>query len=269
MMPQPVCLHLGPLSIHWYGVMMALAFLAGLINWTILGRRTGRDLNYCSDLLFWIMISGIVGARAAYVVSAFKQFSAAPLSMLRVDQGGLIYYGGFMGAAVALIIFARRRKEPLWALTDFAVTALPLAHAIGRIGCLLNGCCYGRLSSGLLAVRYPPDSGPWWDQVRAGLISSMAPATLSVCPVQLYETAWNLAVYAAVLTAFRRRHAAGFVTAIYLMLYPVGRFLLEPLRGDARMQWHGLSVAQWISVAAFAAGALLLARARRREAAGA
>jgi phosphatidylglycerol:prolipoprotein diacylglycerol transferase len=262
MLPEPVCFHIGRLPIHWYGVTMAMAFMAGLVNWIMLGRREQRDTNYCSDLLFWIMVSGIIGARAAYVAADLRHFVTAPWTALRVDQGGLIYYGGFAGAAVAVILFARLRRERLWPLADFVVTSLPLAHAIGRIGCLLNGCCYGRVSQGPLAVRYPPDSAPWWEQVETGLISRFSPSSLPVLPVQLYEAAWNLLLYSVLLCVFRRRQADGVVTGIYLLGYAAGRFLLEPLRGDARMRWLGLSVAQLVSLALLAGGGLLLAWSR-------
>ena len=91
---MPDLFSIGPLTVHWYGVMMALGFLAGLLNWTLLGKPIGRDLKFCSDLLFWIMIAGIVGARTAYVLSDISYFLANPDRILRIDEGGLIYSAG-------------------------------------------------------------------------------------------------------------------------------------------------------------------------------
>jgi len=171
MYPHALSLHVGGLAIHLYGVMMALAFLAGLANWSFLGRREHRDFAFCSDLLFWIMVAGVVGARAAYVIADFAAFRDRPLSMLYVWQGGLIYYGGFLGAGLAILVFARLRRTGVAALFDFVITAVPLAHAFGRIGCFINGCCYGSPTTCALGV------------YTAGAVRH---------PTQLYESALNV-----------------------------------------------------------------------------
>jgi phosphatidylglycerol---prolipoprotein diacylglyceryl transferase len=224
--------------------MMALAFMAGIVHWTALGRREQRPAAQAADLAFWIMISGIVGARVAYVLSDLDYFRAAPWLVFRVDQGGLIYYGGFIGAVLTLAFFAQSHHERLAAFGDFVITALPLGHALGRIGCFLNGCCYGR----------PAPAG--WRLWTGGL---------DRVPVQLYEAVFNLAVY-ALLTWFyvrRRRGRQGMVLALYLLTYPVGRFLLEFLRGDDRLRWGAFTAAQAISLSLFAIGFAVLFAARR------
>lgn len=232
---DPVCFHIGSRPVYWYGIMMALAFLAGIAHWQILGRRTGRrDVSFATDLAFWLMVGGIVGARAAYVVANIEDFGARPLDIIRVDQGGLIFYGGFIGASVAFLAFARLRRESVLGLADFAITAVPLGHALGRVGCFINGCCQGRLCA----------EAPW---LAAGLPRY---------PVQLYEAAFNLLVYAFLFRLYLRRHATrrGDILAAYLMVYPVGRFMLEFLRGDPRLRWGTWSVAQLLSLALMAAG---------------
>ncbi len=232
---NPICFHVGSRPVYWYGVMMALAFLAGIGHWQVLGRRTGRrDAAFSSDLAFWLMVGGIVGARCAYVLANFSYFSAAPMEIIRVDQGGLIFYGGFIGAVLAFILFARSRRERILQLADFAITALPLGHALGRVGCFLNGCCQGRV------VEVP----------------SLLSAHLHRYPVQLYEAAFNLVVYAVLTTVYlhRRGQHHGQVLATYLMLYPAGRFMLEFLRGDERLRWGLFSAAQYLSLALMALG---------------
>jgi phosphatidylglycerol:prolipoprotein diacylglycerol transferase len=233
---EKIAFHIGSRPIYWYGVMVALAFLAGVVHWTALGRRERRPPGFGSDLGFWIMLSGILGARLAYVAANWADFAAAPLEIVRIDQGGLIYYGGFLGACACLAIFARRHREPLWSLADFAVTALPLAHALGRIGCFLNGCCYGSITTVAWCV---PVEG--------------------ACrhPVQLYEAGLNLALYFALLWYYPRRRKDGAVFALYLLTYPPIRFLLEFFRGDARQRWLLFDAAQDISLVLFAIGVLL------------
>lgn len=260
---HPLFVKIGGFPIHWFGVMMALAFFAGLANWTWLGRKEGRDFNYCSDLVFWIMVSGVIGARLAYVVSDFKMFAAAPVRILYLQEGGLIYYGGFVGALIALGVFARVHKEKGLALLDFAVTSLPLGHALGRIGCFLNGCCHGREYEGLFSVTYPWHSLPWYAQYEANRLAADAGRTNPVHPVQLYEAAFNLVLYVLLVMAFRRRKTDGGVTVLYLLLYPAGRFLFEFLRGDERMQWFHLNVAQALSAVFFTVGIVLWLVLRR------
>jgi phosphatidylglycerol:prolipoprotein diacylglycerol transferase len=261
---MPDLFSIGPLTVHWYGVMMALGFLGGLLNWTLLGRPIGRDFKFCSDLLFWIMIAGIVGARIAYVLSDLPYFLANPDRIVRIDEGGLIYFGGFLGAWLALYLFARSNRAPFFELADLVVTSLPLAHAFGRVGCFINGCCHGTITQSPLGVAYPARAQAWRHHLAAGLISPEAVESLPILPVQLFESAFNLALFGLLLWVWHRRRRPGMVGVAYLLMYPVGRFLIEFMRGDDRMRWLGFSVAQWVSVVFFAAGWALWGWGRRR-----
>jgi phosphatidylglycerol:prolipoprotein diacylglycerol transferase len=257
---NPVFFEIGQLTIHWYGVFMALGFLAGLVNWILLSKRKGCDFAYSSDLLFWIMVSGVLGARIAYVISDFRNFAAEPVTILFIHRGGLIYYGGFVAAIVAIIFFSRLRGEPVWSVLDFAATSLPLAHAFGRVGCFLNGCCYGSEYNGPFAVTYPTHGPIWWQQVNAGRIMKYtADRSLPLHPVQLYEATMNLLLYVVLLYVYRRRKRDGTVAAVYLLTYSVIRFCMEFFRGDPRMIWQGLTYAQLVSIGLFATGLALLA----------
>jgi phosphatidylglycerol:prolipoprotein diacylglycerol transferase len=235
---HPIFINLFGRPIYWYGVMTALGFLAAVFHWSWLARKTGRPAGVGSELGIWVMICGIVGARVAYVLANFEYYAAVPLEIVRIDRGGQIYYGGFIGATLGVIVLARLRKESLWAFGDFVVTGLPLGHAIGRFGCFLNGCCYGT-----------PSDVPWRIFMR----------DVYRHPTQIYESLFNLALYALLVAFFLRRKRPGTVFALYLVAYSVGRFTLEFLRGDDRAQWLGLSVAQVISVALFILGCALFA----------
>jgi phosphatidylglycerol:prolipoprotein diacylglycerol transferase len=243
---------IGALQIRWYGVMMALGFLAGLINWTILGKKEGKDLNFCSDMLFWIMISGIIGGRLAFVIADIiggdSIYISNPLEIFFIWRGGLIYYGGFIVASIALIVFARVRREKFLALCDLAISSVPLAHVFGRIGCFLNGCCYGKLYNGFTSVAYPRGSAPFADHVNTGLVHHLDRHSKNVYPVQLYEAGFNLILFLILLWMFKHKKKNGHVTVLYFLIYPAGRFCLEFLRGDARVPFMGLSVAQVISI---------------------
>jgi phosphatidylglycerol:prolipoprotein diacylglycerol transferase len=259
----PKCFELFGLQVHWYGVLMAMGFAAGLLNWVCLGRREGRDLNFCSDLLFWVMVSGILGARIAYVLHELPAYVENPISVLFIHKGGLIYYGGFLLGGVAICAFARKHRIRVLDLLDFVITSVPLAHAFGRVGCFLNGCCYGRVTDVPWGIRYPAESSVWWGQVMQDSLLRFKPASLPVHPVQLYEVAFNLLVYAALWVHYRRRSRSGSTTALYLFLYPVGRFILESLRGDKRAVWFGVSISQWVSIFLIVLGLALWQQSRR------
>lgn len=244
---DPVCFYIGSRAVYWYGIMVAIGFLACVAHLTILGIREGRSPTFGSDLAFWIMLAGVIGARLAYVGANINYYLQNPWDIIRVDQGGLIYYGGFVGAFITGIVFARIKQLNILALADFVITALPLGHAFGRIGCLLNGCCYGTVASGL------------WSVSQQGANRH---------PVQLYEAFLNLAIYVLLIPAYRRRKQNGEILAIYCIIYPLGRFLLEFLRGDERLGWHGFSYAQIISLGFVAIGltmGIMLSRSRKKE----
>ena len=266
-MMDPVCFTILGRPVYWYGVFLALGFGAGLLHLARLDRREGRPPGFASDLAFWIIIGGIVGARAAYVLGNWSEFAANPGLIVRVDKGGLVFYGGFFGAWLAAWIFAVLKHMPVLKLFDYTVSALPLGHAFGRIGCFLNGCCQGSPHAGWLSFTYPAKSAVWWAQLEDKLIAPSATAALPVWPVQLFEAAANLVIYALLFAAYRRRHADGSIVVLYFLLYPAVRFTLEFLRGDlsGRVVVHGLTSAQWVSLVLFAV-ALVFAHILRQRA---
>ena len=250
-----VAFSLGGFAFYWYGVLLASAFIVGLLNATWVGRRTGRTFPLFSDLLFWVVVGGIVGARLAYVGANWGEFSHNMLKILNLRGGGLVFYGGFAGAFLAFLLFIRQYRENFWSLSDIAITSLPLGHAIGRVGCFMQGCCYGTPTTSAFGVLYPSGSPVWHSQVQAGLLPDTATACLPVHPVQLYESAANLLIWVALIFFYRRPHRDGRVLALYMMLYALTRFSLEFLRGDERLRsMANISLAQMTSVVLFAAG---------------
>lgn len=153
-------------------------------------------------------------------------------------------------ASLALVAFARRRRIPLWKMADYAIPGLAAGHALGRVGCFLNGCCYGRAATAHPAwgVVYPACSEP--GQAFAGV---------PLYPVQLLEAAGLLAIWSVLLWAYPRRKREGEVFALYLLLYPPLRFALEYLRGDPRQGAWNVDAAQWISIGLWAFGWALIA----------
>jgi phosphatidylglycerol:prolipoprotein diacylglycerol transferase len=244
---HPILLELGPLTLRSYGLMMALGFAFGAFLASRLYAREGGRPERVYDLSVWIMFGAILGARALYVAVLPEQFAQAPWwEVFAVQKGGLVYYGGLIGGGLAAYFWMRRQKLAVWRLADCLAPGLALGQAFGRVGCFLNGCCYGRVDAEHGVVFPGLDEQPR-------------------LPVQLYESAFALGL-AALLAWFKPRRAyPGQAFALYLLLYGLGRFGLESLRGDAErgtLISASLSPGQWLSLGciAFAAAFHLLHR---------
>ena len=230
--------------VRGYGAMLLLAATAGTWLSIVRGRRHGFDADTILGLGMEVFLWGIVGARLFYVIEYHGQFFAPGRSwldsiaaVLNVAAGGLVVFGALPTAAVAAWRFAHRRGLPLLQLADCIAPGLLVGLAIGRLGCFLNGCCYGGPSGLPWAVRFPPESPPWLDQAAHGLLPAAGtdgrlPWSLPVHPAQLYAAvdAAVLAALAVCVTPWARRD--GVVFALVLTLHPISRMLLESIRVD-------------------------------------
>ncbi len=222
---DPVAFHLGPLSIRWYGIFFALGFLAGyqMLQWRAKKGRIGGE--EAANLTFVGIVAGVIGARLLYVITNWTAplnaqggtFRDNWLEIIRIDHGGLVFYGGFILASLAVVGWCRWKKLPLGEAADLFAPALPLAHAFGRIGCLFNGCCYGRVTDGCIGWHYPHGT---------------IPGDAGVIPTQLFEAIANIGIMALLLLAEKRLPRRGQLMALYLLLYACVRFGDEFLRGD-------------------------------------
>lgn len=266
---HPIFVSLGGFAIHWYGVCMAAGFLLFLWTWTHLSRGTHRNADYLSSLLTVLILSALVGARGAYVAEHWSQYKDAPWQMLNLREGGVMFYGGLLAAWIALSVFARVHKERWLDFLDLIVTAVPIGHAVGRVGCFLEGCCFGARCDGPLGVRYPAGSHAWRQQIEQGLIG-WNEQPLPVYPSQLFEAAANFAIYALLLWNYRRRAKEGEQVALYAALYAPVRYFVEMLRSDERMPVGPFTISQAISlgILAFAVGLTLYVVRRGRPVAG-
>jgi len=268
---HPDLISIGFLHVKTYGACMALGFLAA---WHVLAwmcRRTGRSSDPLTGLVTWMMVCGVVGARAAYVVEHWKsEFACHPENIIRVDQGGLMFYGGLILAIGVFFVWCRIKKAGVLEHADMLATVIPLGHAFGRIGCFFYGCCYGRLSNAACAVSFPRGSPAWYEQLNSGLVNASANAALPVLPTQLFEAAAVAALFAVLLPIYCRfwKNRPGLTTGAYLAGYALIRFGMELLRGDPRAEVGPFSIGQAISLALLLCGAGFIlassALARRR-----
>lgn len=250
---------------------MALGYLFSWIFASYLCKKVGRNSDALGTLVSWLMIAAIVGARVAYVWEHWEtEFAQSPMQIFRVDQGGLMFYGGFIGASLSVFLFAKLTHQKILAVTDLILTVLPLGHAIGRIGCFFHGCCFGRLTKSAIGVCFPKYSPAWYEQMQAGLISEDALKSLPVIPSQLIESTANFILFLILFSLFAKKEKqTGFQTGCYLISYACIRFGGEYLRGDPRMAIGFLSIGQTISLCLLILGAVILSlsfvSARKKE----
>ncbi len=249
----PILFKIGPLTIRTYGLLLALGFALAIFTAVKRSRKLGVDPELTLDISFYIILSGIAGARIYYVLQYPGHYLSHPLEILKVWEGGLVYYGGLIGAVAASWVYLALKKEPKLRLGDLAAPSIALGHAVGRLGCFTAGCCYGSPCTGPLAVTFN-------DKL------TLAPPGVPLHPAQIYMALADLAIVLVLLAVERRKRFVGQTFLSYFLLYAAARFFLEWFRGDERGSFLGspLSPAQGISLIGFLAAAVLWAVISRR-----
>lgn len=243
------------LKIHSFSVTLGLACLAALLLTAWRARREGLDPESVFELAAWLMSGGFVGARALYLV-AHPETVHSFLDVVKVWQGGIVFYGCIAGGLVGSVLYWVRRPFPFLAMADAVAPSLALGCAVGRVGCFLNGCCFGSVTDLPWGVAFPAQSLPWTRQVMEGIIPVPATRSLPIHPAQLYAVLDGVVLLALLTWFFPRRRRDGEVMALLMVTYPATRFLIESLRNDEPGLAAGLSMSQWISIGLLAGGGL-------------
>jgi phosphatidylglycerol:prolipoprotein diacylglycerol transferase len=231
------------IRIHGFGLMLFLAFLVAMNLAAWLARRSKVDPNDVFDLAIWVIVGGLVGARLFYVVQ-HRETIDSWLDVFKVWEGGIVLYGSGLGAAAAFLVFWRIRRFPFAPMLDVSAPAIAIGVALGRIGCFLNGCCYGDTCDLPWAVSFPQGTLPWLDQVRSGLVEASAAHSLPVHPTQLYSALDGLILTGLLLAYFPLRRRDGEVMALLAVTYPITRFLIEQVRDDEGAVNLGMTISQ-------------------------
>lgn len=217
--------------------MLVLAFFASSYLASLQAKKEGLDPDLIFNLFFLVFIFGIIGARAFYVVSDLSFYLRNPLEIIMLQHGGLAWFGGVIFGSLAAIIFIKKNKLGLFRTLDLLVPFLALGQAIGRIGCLLNGCCFGRVST--LGIYFKV-----FDQV--------------LIPTQLYSSLLLLFIFFVLRFMQDRKHLPGQILCAYLFLYSIKRFFIEYFRNDSPRLFYGLTIFQLLSLAMFVVSLLIL-----------
>jgi phosphatidylglycerol:prolipoprotein diacylglycerol transferase len=238
---HPVLFEFEGFTLYSYGLLLAGAYLLGLQFALVRARRRGLPAQRVMDLGIWIIISALIGAKLMLLVVDFRQFTRTPADLLALARSGGVFYGGLIAAVAVALLFLRRHRLPLWTTTDVFAPAIALGHAVGRLGCLMAGCCFGR-----------PASVPWaitfTNPEAAANVGT--PLGIPLHPTQLYEAGAELLILLFLLAWERRGHPfPGRTFWTYMLLYGVSRFIIEFYRGDSRgMVFGALSTSQFVSV---------------------
>lgn len=247
--PGPIMLELGPLTIRWYGFLIACAVVIGVTLAQWLAQRRNIDPDLVGDLVIWLIIGAIPGARLYYVAFEWQNYASRPLDIFAIWQGGIAIHGAIIGGTLAAILFARSQQVSFWQLIDVIAPSLILGQGIGRWGNFFNSEAFGR-----------PTDLPWKLFIPLRNRPPQLASFEYFHPTFLYESLWNLGVFVVLLSLFfwGLRHPGalkvGTLIFAYLILYSVGRFWIEGLRTDSLM-FGPLRIAQIISLAQIALGA--------------
>lgn len=238
---HPVLWSWGPLTIHTYGVLLALAVLVAGRLAARQAPRVGAAPAQLVDLFVWSVAGGLLGARLVYIAQNWPLYRAQPWEMFRLDHGGLVFYGGLVGGIATTLLLARRMRLPVMPTLDLLIPYVAVAQGIGRLGCFFNGCCYGR-----------PTTAPW------GVV--FPGAAIARHPTQLYESAAIFLLAAALLRRVRHPVAPGTQLAWYAVGYGAWRLTVEFLRGDNPPVLGPLTFSQVVSLPLVVFGLWLLRR---------
>ncbi len=215
---DPIAFSIGGFQVHWYGIFAAAGCLIGLWTAERRGRLGGLKTMATFDLGPWLIVGALLGARLLFVTTHPEHFQDKGwFEWFNIREGGLVWYGGLLGAMAATSLYVYLKKISLWQLADALAPSIPLGHAFGRLGCFLTGCCYGSPSDAPWAVQYPEAHAthPEW-----------------VHPTQLYSAGVNFGLYLGLAYFYRRKAFDGQIFALYLSSYAVLRLVVEAYRGD-------------------------------------
>lgn len=242
---------IGPLTVHGYGVMIAVGILAASWLATKLCKEYKLDYENIDSFIIFVIVIGYAFSKLTYCLTAFDQFLSDPLSVL--GSGGWVVYGGILGGLLAALIWCKWKK---WKFMDYFQVLMPcvsLAQGFGRIGCFFAGCCGGAVTDAWYGIQFPATSLAW-------------NTTQKIIPTQLLSSAGDFLIFAFLMYNLKKGKHPEDTGAWYLILYSVGRFLIEFLRGDLIRGGIGpFSTSQFISLFVVVLGAYMIWNRQRKE----
>ncbi|CAM3820653.1 prolipoprotein diacylglyceryl transferase [Marinicrinis lubricantis] len=236
--------HLGLLTIHAYGLMIAIGVLIAYKVVVYRAEKRKMELSPIYGLIIWGLFGGFVGAKLLYWITQIEAIVEQPKMLLDLSSG-FVVYGGMIGGIAAGWLYCKKQRIHFLRHLDLFVPSIALAQGFGRIGCFLAGCCYGEETDHWLGITYHE--------------SHFAPHDVKLVPTQLFSSVFNFMLFFILLALARRKRADGFIAGMYLLIYSVGRFIIEFFRGDViRGSVGALSTSQAIAIPVFLCTCIIL-----------
>ncbi|MCM8829847.1 MAG: prolipoprotein diacylglyceryl transferase [Candidatus Omnitrophica bacterium] len=232
---HPEFLKIGSFVIYWYGVFVAAGVLVGGFIFQKTAYKQGYSTQFISNLLFWVVVWGLIGGRSLHILVHISYYYRNPFDILRIRNGGLAVEGAVITVLIFLIVYSRMKKFNLRELLDIIALSTPLGQAIGRFGCFLNGCCYGKPTDIFFGVKFPF-------------------SVKKVHPTQLYYSALYILLFFFLRALYKRRLKPGIVFSSYMLGFSLVRYLVDILRGDLSPTLIGLYPTQVIAILLFIIG---------------
>lgn len=226
----PELCKIGPFTVYSYGLMLVAAFLAASSLASIQAKRENINSDIIFNFSFLVFVSGILGARIFYVIENARYYIKNPFEIIMLQHGGLSWFGGLILGAFCGIVYLKYKKLPLYKVLDLLAPFVALAQSIGRIGCLLNGCCFGKVSE--YGIYFPVH-------------------TQVLIPTQLYSSLLLVLIFIFLRFLQDKPHKEGGVFFTYLLLYSIKRFFIEFWRADNEIVFYGFTLFQLISIVIF------------------
>lgn len=233
---------IGPITVHMYGVMIALGFLMALVMTSYRGKKREMNDDIIWGIFFCAIIGGMAGSRILYYIVELPQIVKDP-SILLNFKNGYVVYGGIIGGILSSYVYCRVKKAVFLQYFDLVMPAVSLAQGFGRLGCFFAGCCYGRETDAWYGITFHN--------------SNFAPNGVSLIPTQIISSLGDFAICGLLLFYAGKEPQTGRVASMYMLLYGVGRFAVEFLRDDYRGSVGVLSTSQLISIGIVAIGIVM------------
>lgn len=233
---------IGRFTVHGYGLMIGLGFLIAVLLGSYTAKKRGLSADHFTSIALWVLVIGFLGGKLLFIIVEFKQFLTSPMSV--IGSEGFVVYGGVITGILSIYVYCKVKKLEFLDYIDIFAMYVPVNQAFGRIGCFLAGCCYGRRTDSFIGVVFPQ--------------GCLAPAGVKLLPTQLFMAGGDFLIFLFIFIYNRKTRKSGITTGLYLLLYSVGRFIIEFLRNDARGEVGVLSTSQFISIWMCAAAAALL-----------
>lgn len=240
------------LNFYMYGLMISIGIISAVLLLMKRSKRAGYNDDHIFDMSIIAIICGVIGAKLFFIITDIPELSKDPSSIIKDFGNGFVFYGAIFGGIAAAYVYSRHRKWDFLEIFDLAIPSVPLAQAFGRIGCFMAGCCYGKETESFFYVKFTN--------------SNYAPNGVHLIPTQLVSSLGNFVIFGILLLLDRKQNKRnGQLSAAYLIIYSIARFIIEYFRGDPRgTVFNIFSTAQFTCIFVFIAGIILYWKAPQK-----